>query len=71
MACHSSNRSIDHTGEVVEKYGKESVLENISLHGTKCTVIFQNVVFLSLIKEQKNDPPIVKHMFYLWMNQLM
>ena len=55
IACHSSIRSIDHISEVIKKRGKNSVLGNINLHGTKCTAIIKNVILASLKEELKND----------------
>lgn len=48
MANHASIRSIDHLGELIVALGKESDLERLRLHHTKCSSILFNVINASL-----------------------
>lgn len=44
VALHCSVKSIDHLGELLKILGKESILNNIKLHRTKCSKLISNVI---------------------------
>ena len=44
IACHWSTASVDHVAEIVKRNGKGSDLENIQLHGTKCSILLSKVI---------------------------
>ena len=46
--CHNSIASVDHFGEITKKLEKESSLENIRLHCTKCSLLIKSFVASSL-----------------------
>lgn len=54
-ACHCSVRSVSHQTELIAKYGKGSILENVKLHRTKCMKLLKNVVSQSLFEELIED----------------
>ena len=77
VACHCPIRAIDHIGEVIQKNGKGSKLENISLHRTKCSKLIVKVVSpelkadllkdlgekqFSLLADESTDVGCDKHM---------
>lgn len=54
-ACHCSVRSVDHSSELIAKYGKGSILENVKLHRTKCMALLKNVVSLAFFEDLIDD----------------
>ena len=54
-ACRGSIRTVDHLGEIVTTYGKNSDLAHIRLHRTKCTKIITEVVRPALKEDLKKD----------------
>ncbi|KAK3929839.1 Zinc finger MYM-type protein 1 [Frankliniella fusca] len=55
VACHSSIRSVDHIGEMVNVFGKNSTLEHMKLHRTKCAKLLAKVIAPSLMEEVVKD----------------
>nr|XP_012563314.1 unnamed protein product [Hydra vulgaris] len=60
VCCHAPISTINHLGEIISLYGKNSPLENLRLHRTKCTQIIKNVISSSIeseISELMADKP--------------
>lgn len=55
ITCHSSIMAVDHLSEIVVQHGKESKLEKIKLHRTKCSLVIKNVIFPALHKDFCTD----------------
>nr|XP_047124193.1 uncharacterized protein LOC124806931 [Hydra vulgaris] len=58
--CEADISTINHLGEIISLYGKNSPLENLRLHRTKCTQIILNVISSSIeseISESMADKP--------------
>nr|XP_047137304.1 uncharacterized protein LOC124813819 [Hydra vulgaris] len=58
--CEADISTINHLGEIISLYGKNSPLENLRLHRTKCTQIIKNVISSSIeseISESMADKP--------------
>jgi len=55
IAMHSSIRSIDHLGELLGKWGKGSVLENLHLHRSKCSSIILHILSPEILKTIVED----------------
>lgn len=54
-ACHCSIWSVNHQTELITKYGKGSILENVKLHRTKCMSLLRNVVSVALFEDLTDD----------------
>ena len=55
VCCHSSLRSVDHFGELMQKHGTGSDLGSIKLHRTKCSRLIDSVIAPCLKEELKED----------------
>lgn len=55
IATHSSIRSIDHLGEMLKVFGKNSNLENLKLHRTKYSKLILNVLSPAIVEDLVKD----------------
>ena len=44
IACHASFSCIDHTHDVIKKYGTGSTWEKSRMHRTKCTALIKHII---------------------------
>ena len=65
IACHCSVQSVDHLSKVVKEHSKDSTLEDIKLHRTKCVCLINNVVSVALFEELINKLQEVKFLLFI------